>query len=89
MWRKRPRVARDMQEQQGGQICVVRQLGHDEIFPGVGSGLPRRPITWIMNNDEGQANPSPIRHRTVRPDPAGIRGKVGAFTRSLDLARPP
>jgi hypothetical protein len=33
MWRKLPRAARDMQDQQGERICLVRRLGHDEIFP--------------------------------------------------------
>jgi hypothetical protein len=29
----------------GGKIYPVKRSGHHEIFPDVGSGLPRRPIT--------------------------------------------
>jgi hypothetical protein len=85
--RKQPRAAQDVQEQQGGRICPVRRSGHDEIFLSVGSGLPRRPITWIMYSDKGHSNLSLARHRTARPDPSGIRGKVETCTRSLDPTR--
>jgi hypothetical protein len=47
-----------MQEQRGRQICPVRQSGHHEIFPGVGSRLPGRPISWILNSGKGRTNPS-------------------------------
>jgi hypothetical protein len=87
-WRKLPRAAQDVQEQRGGRIRLVRRSGHDEIFPGVGSGLPKRPITWIMSNGKGHTNPLPARHRTARPVPAGIRGKVESCTKSSDLTVP-
>jgi hypothetical protein len=84
-WRKLPRAAQDVQEQQGRRICLVRWSGHDEILPSVGSRLPLRPITWIVSSGKGHLNPSPARHQTARPDPACIRGKVEACTRSPDL----
>jgi hypothetical protein len=73
-WRKLPRAARDVQEQRGGRICLVRRSGHDEIFPSVASGLPWRPITWIMSSGKGHMNPLLTRRQTTRLDPAGIRG---------------
>jgi hypothetical protein len=87
MWHKQPRATRAMQEQQGRRICLVRWPGHDEIFHGVGSGLPRRPITWIMNNGKEYTNPLPTRYRTTRPDLVGIRGKVESCTRSPNPTR--
>jgi hypothetical protein len=50
---ERPHIIRDVQEPQGGQIYAVRWSGHDEIFPGMGSGLPQRSITWITNSGKG------------------------------------
>jgi hypothetical protein len=61
-WRELPRTARDMQEQQGTWICLVRRSGHDEIFPDVGNRLFRCPITWILNSGKGHGNPFPAKH---------------------------
>jgi hypothetical protein len=84
-WRELSRAAQEVQEQRGTRICPVKRLGNDEIFPNVGSGLLRRPITWMLNSGQGHVNPSPARHRTTRPDPTSIREKVEACTRSPNL----
>jgi hypothetical protein len=76
-WREQPRAARDVQEQQRWRIYVVRRPDHDEIFPGVGSGLPQRPITWITNSNKGQANLSPVRHQRRDPTQRASEERLG------------